>query len=158
MLSKKILVRLTILWAIFVLTPNCILGVLDIAYGSEHLDIDCDEDANIYLGTWLIVGGSVKIFYTLVVTILLFTYFDRQKKSNASYFLYFFTMCGYIYWAFVGTWSILGTLALFQDSDCRDSEEPLWIIMLVTIVYEWLTFLGITIVNIVATKYLLKNV
>lgn len=136
------LVKVCLFFCCCIAIPIIILASASFYIGSQNTKTSCDNDKNdfIRLSTWLFVNYSVSIssLITYISILLLFAYFEKYL------FLLVFIFAYILNWVFVLIWSILGAIELFNNaSECKVEAPSLWVITLLTIIFQWVGMLHI---------------
>jgi len=154
--TKTIIIAVAVAWIIFIILPNFTLSALSIGYGVKYSDIDCDNDGIVSLSTWLIASGIVSAVYIVLITSIIIglLYHLSQENKGVVYALTLTIVCiGLLFSIWLISWNIVGAITLFRDSmDCKDFAEPIWIMTLIALIFQWITILGLCCSNSRAKK------
>ena len=135
MINKNVCLTIT---SSLLIIPNIGLSIwaLIVAYNTGLKTNPCDNFI-VPLPLWLIVNSAINLLYLLIGTLFLVCFYFKERLS---YFIIFITvsLCETVFLIF---WNIIGTTALFQDSDCKEKETYLWNLILLNLVCQWISIL-----------------
>lgn len=95
---------------------GCALPIAELVLGSQYNnnpDNTCDNGRLIQPTTWLIVGGSVDLFCTVILIPMFFMMLCNNRGSAFSIFLLFVAILGGL---FDFAWAIIGSCVLWRDN------------------------------------------
>lgn len=120
-----------------VILPIIAAAVSAIVIGAKHQDTTCDENALIPLHTWLFVyGGAALATIPILIALVIFLATEHFKPMLGMIAVIIATQL------FMLAWNIVGAISLFRDSmDCKDEAQPLWVMTLIVLILQWLTFI-----------------
>jgi len=136
------LIKICLFFCCCIAIPIVTLAGISFYIGSQNTKTSCDNDKDdfIRLSTWLFVNYAVSISSLLVYisVLLLFVWFEKYIFLIAFILIYIFN------WLFVLIWSILGAIELFNNAqECKNEAPSLWIVTLITIIFQWVGMLHI---------------
>jgi len=106
----------------------------------------CDNkpDDIIKLSTWLFVNaGTITCVVMFYIMFLILFINKKQYKFVIMTLIIFVFNC-----LFTVIWNILGGVELFKNSpDCRTQSEPLWIMVLISLICQWVGLLLVCVVR-----------
>jgi len=138
------------LLVIFVIFPNIIIGGLSVGFGSNNFNIKCDNKAFVSLAIWLTVTGVVMIIHIITKFILLVKCYSIPNPTKKRKLIFKIMIgIGMIYLIFLIGWNVVGSISFFKYSnECKNIEESLWIMMLITLIFQWLSIIVMVCYNL----------
>ncbi|QKF94510.1 hypothetical protein QKU48_gp1052 [Fadolivirus algeromassiliense] len=124
-------------FCIVFLIPTIALSIASIYIGVANMDTSCDTGGNntMKLSTWLFVNSGTALGTTTIYIILLLLFLNREQYKYLIIFLIIYVFN----WIFVVSWNVVGAIELFKDSiDCRNQAESLWVMVLVSLIFQWI--------------------
>jgi hypothetical protein len=132
------------LFCIIFIIPSLILSGFSFAIGYFNIYSSCDDNSDdlIKLSNWLFINAGVSICVIIMYTLFLILFIkNKQYKFIIMTLITFISNC-----VFVVIWNIIGSIELFKNSsDCKTKSESLWIIVLISLMFQWLGLLQICI-------------
>ena len=130
---KNIYCLTTILIFLIFVLPTIILSIGSFIVAFHNFNTDCDGEF-IKLSTWLITNGVFNISSIIILSLLSYLFF---KKEKFCYIVILFIFYVFI-WIFTLVWNILGSIELFEYAEeCRLTARSLWIMVLVSLIAQW---------------------
>ena len=127
------LISSVLVYCLFVV-PTLIVSIASYVIGIQNMDTICDGPF-IKLSTWLIISSTFNLVAIVLFTLLAYLFFTREKFC---YVVMFFVLYGFM-WLLTLFWNIMGAVELFKYAeDCRLEAEHLWIMVLVSLICQWL--------------------
>jgi hypothetical protein len=148
---KGIIKGLIICLIITFLIPTVALAISSYVIGIKNLNTSCDTPNGnlIRLSTWLFVNSSVSLGLVMTYCLLLVAFFCSLQYK----WLILFILCFLMNWLFVFCWNIIGAIQLFKHSaECLQNAEPLWIIVIICLIFQWLSLIQICIIITISNK------
>jgi len=141
--SRIDIVKISIIWSIFIFLPIFSLNVLSIAFGVDNMELECDISDVLSLSIYLITSNVISLFYILVLSSVLVGYLYNlcyNVKLSYGWINAQFALAG-IYLAFLVPWNIVGDVILFRDSgECLGTS--VWIMTLLTLISQLIVMFG----------------
>lgn len=106
------------------------------------MDTTCDIGGGntTRLSTWLFVNSGTALSTTIIYIILLSLFFKNEQYK----YLIIFLVVYVLNWIFAIFWNVIGAIELFKDStDCKNKAESLWVMVLVSLIFQWIGILQI---------------
>lgn len=140
-MNQRVL-RICLIFSSCILLPSTILSIFSIYIGYENRETTCDNEKDdiIRLSTWLFInsGVSLSVLISYIVILSLFYWKEQYLFLILAIFAYIFN------WIFVIVWNIIGAIELFKNApQCRSEAPALWIIALMSVVFQWVSMLHI---------------
>jgi len=144
-------------WIIIIGLPNIIIGGLSIGYGGTNFNIDCDDEAILSLPLWLIIAGSIQIIFSIIRIYAQYRYLEDLDPETRKPIHKKITYMGFGYSSILIIWNIWGAVSLFKyGTNCRYNEESIWIMVLVELIFQWLSMLTL-ILDAISNIYIIRK-
>jgi hypothetical protein len=133
-----------IIVSIIVLGLVIALPIASYVIASEHRNEPCYANSLMPLDTWLYVNASVELasIGLIVVFYVLLIVTKNQMWAIPLVILVILNTCYLI------AWNVIGAVSLFRDSSaCRQAVKPIWVMMLVSLIFQWITIWKICFVH-----------
>jgi hypothetical protein len=131
------MVRLAaVLIAISMVAIPIAFGIPSVYIGSQNMNTTCDKTLSSYflsLSTWLIVNGSVSLFYAVLSIATLVLWITEHDSYQGLYY-----GSGLPIGLFMFAWNIVGAVILFRDAyPCQTQAYSLWAMTLADLIIQW---------------------
>ncbi|AYV77266.1 MAG: hypothetical protein Barrevirus25_9 [Barrevirus sp.] len=128
-----------VLIGIFMVGIPIAFGISSVYIGSQNMNTLCDKTVSSWflsLSTWLIVYGSITLFYG-VLSVATLTLWITQHNSFSGLYLGTVIPIG----LFMFAWNIVGAVALFRDAyPCQTQAYSLWAMVLAVLIIQWIGY------------------
>ena len=136
------IVRICLFFTSCIIIPSIILSIssIYIGYMNDQTVCDNEKDDIIRLSTWLFVNSGMSLTVLIVYISVLCLYAWKEQYL----FLILFILIYIFNWIFIIIWNIIGAIELFKNApQCRSEAPALWIIALISVVFQWVSMLHI---------------